>query len=360
MQILCLDIGSGTQDVLLLNTTQPLENAIQLVLPAPTVLVANGIREATKRGDSILLTGDTMGGGACTQALKAHLESGLAVYAVPRAAATFNDDLEQITSWGVKIISPDEAKRLKTEATVLMQDINIKALRKALFDWSIILDPDLVGVAVLDHGIANPEESQRLSRFRYLERLLKKNNNLEALIFTPEDLPSHFTRMQAVVRSLHSKAPLVLMDTGAAAVLGASLDKIVAAHPHRLAINLGNSHTIAFLLLSAQILGLFEHHTKQLTVAKLEAYLEKFLVGDLSLIEVWQDGGHGSLTIEKGQNPFLAATGPQSSLLASSRLNPYFAAPYGNAMLAGCFGLVKALGVRYPAFQEEIEKALLA
>ena len=69
MRLLCVDIGSGTQDVMLLDTAQPVENAVQPVLPAPTVLVAEKIRVATIRSNAVLLEGEQMGGGACTQAL---------------------------------------------------------------------------------------------------------------------------------------------------------------------------------------------------------------------------------------------------------------------------------------------------
>lgn len=359
MRLLCIDIGSGTQDVMLLDTTQPVENAIQLVLPAPTVLVAEKIRAATIHGNTVLLVGEQMGGGACTQALRKHLETGLVVYSVPAAAFSFSDDLEEVSSWGVKLVSPDETAKLKIDMIIRMQDVALDVFREALLRWDIKLDPDVVAVAVLDHGTAPPGESQRLSRFRHLERLLKQQNTLEALIFTPADLPEGFTRMQAVVRSLGREVLQVLLDTGAAAVLGASLDRIVASHPHCLAVNLGNSHTIAFLLAESRVLGLFEHHTGRLSMTKLEMLLERLVSGELPLMEVWEDGGHGSFVIGKGENPFLVATGPRRSLLVSSRLNPYFAAPFGSMMLTGCFGLAKAVAIRFPEWRDEIERTLL-
>lgn len=359
MRLLCLDIGFGTQDVLFIDTAQKVENAIQLVLPAPTALVAKEIRSATAHGKSLLLTGDTMGGGACTRALKEHLEKGGTAYALPAAALTFSDDLGEVDSWGVKLVSPDEAARLKVGTTVRMGDINLEAFHKALSQWDIPLEPDVVAVAVLDHGTAPPGESQRLSRFRRLESLIKPGNGLESLAFTSTDLPDYFTRMQAVVRSLDNTAPLVLMDTGAAAVLGASLDREVAAHPHRLVVNLGNSHTIAFLLVESRILGLFEHHTGRLSLNKLEGLLEKLVSGDLSLTEVWEDGGHGSLVLERGDSPFLAATGPRRSLLMPSQLNVCLAAPFGSMMLAGCFGLAKAVSIKFSEWRGEIERAFL-
>ena len=359
MRLLCLDIGSGTQDILLLDTTQPVENAIQLVLPAPTLLTAQRIEAATARGDSIVLIGETMGGGDCTSALRKHLEAGLSAYATPTAARSFSDHLEKIASWGVQFVSPDEAASIKTGTVIRMRDVALDVLEKALSCWDVRLAPDVVAIAVLDHGDAPAGESDRAFRFRQLEHLLRKNNTLESFIFTPDELPDLLTRMYAVVRSLEGKFPLILMDTGAAAVLGASLDRTVATHPHRLAVNMGNSHTLAFHLAEARILGLFEHHTSALSLSRIELLLDKLVSGELRSAEVWEEGGHGSVLLERGENPFVTATGPRRSLLASSRLNPYFAAPFGSMMLVGCFGLARAIAIKFPQWQDEIERALL-
>jgi len=360
MRILCLDIGSGTQDILLMDTAQPVENAIQMVLPSPTVLVAGQINEATAKGDAILLTGETMGGGACAHALKKHLRAGFRVYAVPAAALSFDDNLEEVTSWGIKLVSPDEAAHLKVDRRIMMQDVRFDTLAQALSAWDIPLAPDVIAVAVLDHGTAPPGQSQRLSRFQYLESLVRQDDTMDSLIFTPDDLPEYFTRMESVARTVNAEIPLVLMDTGAAAVMGASLDTTVARYSHRLAVNLGNSHTIAFLMDDFKILGFFEHHTRRLSPDKLDSLLGRLISGDLPLMDVWNDGGHGSLTIAGGNQPFLVATGPRRSLLVSSPRHPWFAAPFGNMMLSGCFGLARAAARKLPAFRDEIEKALLA
>ena len=359
MQILCIDVGSGTQDILLLDTKQTMENAIQLVLPAPTVLVAQKIERATVSGTPIILIGETMGGGACTGALLRHLQAGFEAYATTEAAKSFNDDLEKVVSWGVRLLSYDETVGLKTGTIIRMKDIDLDMLEKSLLCWGIKLKPDALGVAVLDHGAAPPGESQRVFRFRQIEGLLQKNNSLESFIFNSTEIPGSFTRMLAVVRSVHKDIPLVLMDTGAAAVLGASLDEVVAGHSHRLVINVGNSHAIAFLLDQRRVMGLFEHHTSGLSLQKLDTLLEKLVLGNLSQNEVWSEGGHGSLIIESGHAPFVVTTGPRRILLAPSGLKPYFAAPFGSMMLTGCFGLTLGIAIKFPKCREEIEKALV-
>ncbi len=359
MYLLCLDIGSGTQDVLLLNTSEAVENAVQLVLPSPTLLVAQKIEAATSHGDSIVLSGRTMGGDANARALRKHLAAGLKAYATPDAARTFNDDLNEVTSWGVKLISSEEAKRLGSAVMIETGDVNLDTLRQALSSWDIKLAPDIVAVAVLDHGAAPLGESDRLFRFRHLEHQLQETPTLESFIFIPSELPDYLTRMHAVARSLHGIAPLVLMDTGAAAVLGASLDRVVAFHSSRLCVNAGNSHTIAFYLDGSRVLGLFEHHTSLLTAEKLDTLLERLVSGQLSSSKIQEEGGHGAVVLEKGELPLVAATGPRRQMLASSRLNPYFAAPFGSMMLAGCFGLARAVALKLVECRVEIERALV-
>ncbi|HPL30287.1 MAG TPA: pyruvate formate lyase-activating protein, partial [Anaerolineae bacterium] len=56
-RILAVDIGGGTQDILLYDAAQPVEDCVQLVLPAPTVIVAGRIRQATAAGQAVYLSG---------------------------------------------------------------------------------------------------------------------------------------------------------------------------------------------------------------------------------------------------------------------------------------------------------------
>ena len=81
MHILAVDIGTGTQDVLLFDTDKEPENAMNLVMPSPTVLLAQAIRAITQTGDDLLLVGVTMGGGPCTWAVEEHLQAGHRVFA---------------------------------------------------------------------------------------------------------------------------------------------------------------------------------------------------------------------------------------------------------------------------------------
>src|SRR3954454_13125007 len=112
MRILAIDVGTGTQDILLFDSEQEIENSIKMVMPSPTAVIARQIRAATELGQPILLDGVTMGGGASHWAAMDHVRAGFAVHATPDAARTFDDDLDGVASMGIQVVSEDEATSL--------------------------------------------------------------------------------------------------------------------------------------------------------------------------------------------------------------------------------------------------------
>jgi uncharacterized protein (DUF1786 family) len=155
------------------------------------------------------------------------------------------------------------------------------------------------------------------------------------------------------------------MDTGSAAVLGSLEDPLVRSQPHSLLCNIGNFHTLAFHLVEGRIVGIFEHHTGEINRTQLEDMLVKLARGTLSNEEVFDTSGHGALILEtpstndRASFPFLAVTGPRRELLRGSKLHPYEATPHGDMMLAGCFGLLRALADHGPHLAPLIEPSLL-
>ncbi|MFN2185066.1 MAG: DUF1786 family protein, partial [Anaerolineae bacterium] len=198
MQILAVDVGTGTQDVLLFDTDKEPENALKMVMPSPTVLVAQAIREATRTGADLLLTGVTMGGGPCGWAAEDHLKAGYRLFATPDAARTFNDDLEQVDAMGVVVVSEDEAAALTEARRLTMLDLDYAALARAFAAFGVDLDRvDVLGVAVFDHGAAPPDYSDRLFRFEYLAERIRTGAGLAAFAFERSQIPSSMTRLQA-------------------------------------------------------------------------------------------------------------------------------------------------------------------
>jgi uncharacterized protein (DUF1786 family) len=361
MQILAVDVGTGTQDVLLFDTNKEPENALKLVMPSPTVKLAQAIAAATAAGDDLLLTGVTMGGGPCAWAAEDHLKAGYQVFATPDAARTFNDDLDEVGSMGVQVVSEDEATRLGGVRSLTMLDFDYEALARAFGAFGVDLNSaDLLAVAVFDHGAAPSGYSDRLFRFEYLAERIKAGKGLAGFAFPRGEIPASMTRLHAAIATAPEDRPLVAMDTAPAAVLGALEDKYLHTHREVVVANIGNFHTLAFCLRDRVIAGLFEHHTGLLDQAKLEALLTQLAAGTLSHDELFAEHGHGALVLDLTPVPldFLAVTGPRRSLLEGSTLRPYLAVPYGDMMMAGCWGLVRACAQVLPWTREVIEEAL--
>lgn len=359
MKILCIDIGTGTQDILLFDSTTEIENCLQMVMPSPTVLVANQIRGATKRGERILLTGTIMGGGPSNWAAEDHVRAGLQVFATPDAALSFNDELDKVAEMGIQVISADEAKSLNATRVVL-RDVDLDAVAQSFYAFSVAPDYDALAVAVFDHGNAPPAISDRTFRFEFLAERIRATGKLSGFAFMRDDIPARLTRMHAAAKSVTADVPLLLMDTAPAAVRGAMDDDVVARHPTALIANLGNFHTLAFRFTDGAITGVFEHHTGELKQPQLENFLMQLADGTLTNDAIFYSQGHGAVLFDTQPQPldFLAVTGPRRSMLLHSPLNLYFAVPYGDMMLAGDFGLLHAYADLNPDAADEIEDAL--
>jgi uncharacterized protein (DUF1786 family) len=336
--VLAIDVGGGTQDILLFEPIKNIENCTKLVLPSPTVLVRNQINKATQEGKDIFLTGPVMGGGPSVRGVKDHLAAGLKAYATPEAAKTIYDDLDRVQEFGVIITEEPPATNIVTIAT---GDLDLPRLEQVLKLFQIPL-PEEVAVAVQDHGEAIGQ-SNRLVRSKNWEEFILSGGNPYELVY--REIPTHLTRMQGV-KKLFPQA--ILMDTGPAAIIGALCDPEVARHQETglTIVNVGNMHTLAFLIKGDKIWGMFEHHTKMMTPEKLAYLLARLQQGKLTQEEIYQDGGHGGTISSHYSNlpspfEFVSVTGPNRRL--AEILNPYFAVPYGDMMLSGCFGLVKAL-----------------
>jgi uncharacterized protein (DUF1786 family) len=373
MRILTVDIGTGTQDIFLYDSRLDLENGFKLVLPSPTMMVHHRLKQATRRGDAVLLRGVTMGGGPSGWAAEAHIKAGYRLYATADAARTLDDDLDRVAAMGVILVSDEEAAHLPDSVTPIdLRDFDFSAIAASFELFGVSLRGlEAVAVAVFDHGNAPPGYSDRQFRFDYLDARIREKNNLSAFAYRAADIPLLMTRLQAVADSAQDvDSPLVVMDTAPAAVLGAMFDRKVAALPRVIIVNVGNFHTLAFRLGHGEIEGVFEHHTGLLDLHKLENYLHSLADGTLQHAEVFGDHGHGALVYASTPLPFgegefdVAVTGPRRNIFSAGMshmggaLRPYFPTPFGDMMITGCFGLLAAVGDIMPELGEVIRASL--
>ncbi len=366
MKILAVDVGTGTQDVFLYNSQLDLENGYKLVLPSPTMIIRSKLRQATRQRQPVLLAGVTMGGGPSSWAVETHLKAGLPVYALPDAARTINDDLEKIQDMGIILVSEDEGLGLPENVQrIEMGDFNFSLISQMLEQFCVSLDHlAAIAVAVFDHGNAPRGISDRRFRFDYLDHRIRAENRLSAFAYRSQDIPPSMTRLQAVAKSANDiPVPLVVMDTAPAAVLGATLDWQVTACPRIMIANIGNFHTLAFRMGPSGVEGMFEHHTGEITLQRLEALLRGLAGGTLKNEDVFRQQGHGALMYSHeplsldANEIFLAVTGPRRNLLKELALRPYFAVPFGDMMMAGCCGLLAATADVIPELGETIRNS---
>lgn len=369
MLILAVDVGTGTQDILYFNSEKEVENSLLMVMPAPTQIIAKKVRKATKKGKTIVFTGNIMGGGPSTFAIRTHIKAGFRVYATEKAALTINDNIEKVKAFGIQIVSEAEAKKLASEENaqeIIMQDFDPESTSAALSAFEVQM-PTNYAVAVQDHGNA-PEKSNRIYRFELLRELIEKGGELENFVYRPEEIPEAFTRMKAQADSLlktagNRKTRAVFMDTGPAAIFGALTDP--AAVQPSVVVNIGNGHTLGALVNENRIMAVFEHHTSLMSPEKLQDYIIRLADGKLGFDDVFEDGGHGAYRRETPgfeqisfeQVRSILVTGPKREKLEkvseseirkeiSNKL--HFAAPFGSMMLSGCFGLLAGFLEKYP------------
>jgi len=340
MRILAIDVGTGTQDIMIYNTQKELENSIKLVLPSPHLYISQQINETE---NDIYFTGEIMGGGKIKKSLQEHMQKGYKVVMESLCAKTIRDDINQVKALGIEIA--DKTKNYNNYTKITMKDINISKLSEFLLGYDLEFDFDEIAIAVQDHGY-NENMGDRDFRFEKIrEKLSKPISPLE--FGFKENLPEYFTRMQAVKRTIEkegiTKTPLI-MDTKFASIAGMCYDEISKSLNSYIVIDIGNGHTTAASIENGKIQGVFEHHTSSLTGESLERYIKRLASGEITFEEVYNDHGHGAHVL----NPIskiekVIVSGPKRELIEKTNLDWHHAAPGGDVMMTGTVGLIKTI-----------------
>ncbi len=337
-RILAIDVGAGTQDILVYDASRSPENCFKMVLPSQTQVIASRIRTSTSEGRAIHLDGLLMGGGASTDAILAHIAAGLRITATPSAAATVHNNLDRVRLQGVEIAeaAPDGATVIRTG------DVDLPAIAAVLDRFAVPM-PKNIAVAVQDHGY-RPGQGNNDVRFEYLQSLLDEGGELSHMVFT--EAPPGMTRMSSVLGAIGGG---VVMDTGAAAVLGALGDPLVRLHAQAdgvVLVNVGNMHTFATLLKHDRLYGLFEHHTGGISAEIIGTLVSGLQTGTLDPSSFREQfDGHGAAIHPEygteGPFSFVAVTGPNRGI--ARELGYHEAAPFGDMMLTGAYGLAEGM-----------------
>ncbi|MCK4885519.1 hypothetical protein KAS24_05540, partial [Candidatus Bathyarchaeota archaeon] len=246
MKILAIDIGAGTEDVLLYDDTKrSIENCIKMVLPSPSQVFAAKVKTATRQGNDLFVKGDTIGGEPFSHALKRHIEAGFKVSMTENASYTVRNNLDQVKELGIEIVEDSGPEKFEGE-TIVLEEVNIEKLHGLLKHFGeTFSDIDFVAVAVQDHGVFPDGIANRRFRIKKMRELLEKNPNPEAFAFMENEIPPYYPRMKSAVHASKRQLPsarVLVMDTSPDAILGCLMDPVVENVDPILAVNVGNGH----------------------------------------------------------------------------------------------------------------------
>ena len=109
---------------------------------------ARRIARITKLGKPLFLSGQVMGGGAVSKAVRNHVKSGLEVYSLEDPALTLHDNPEKVTGMGG---ANNRRKTDNNQVEVVLGDLDLQSLEQALAPFEVSL-PGIVALAIQDHG----------------------------------------------------------------------------------------------------------------------------------------------------------------------------------------------------------------
>jgi uncharacterized protein (DUF1786 family) len=209
-------------------------------------------------------------------------------------------------------------------------------------------DFDAVVVCAQDHGVPPPGMSHLDFRHRIYKERLDARPHPHVLLFSAGEVPVVLNRLRSVALSAEQlpAREVYVMDSGMAAVVGASLDAHVPKDRPFVVLDVATSHTVCAAVAEGELAGLVEYHTVDITRERLDLLLEELVAGRLDHRRVLEEGGHGAY-IRRPVGPealkTIIATGPKRRLVLGSRLPMIFGAPLGDNMMTGCVGLLESL-----------------
>lgn len=344
-RFLILDIGAGTMDLLYHDTESGLH--YKAVAKSPVLYLAE---KAASLPGNLLITGNEMGGGPISKVLRQRAQEAEVMMSVS-SAATVHHNLEKVRSWGIKIIEDREAEDLrhnKKYSALTIGDLDVERLKHILEGLGVSLSFDVVGICAQDHGTPPEGVSHLDYRHSIFKASLDDNPFPHALLFKADEVPVTLNRLKSIAESarLLPTDEIYVMDSGMAAILGATMDPQARPKEKVLTLDVATSHTIGAAIDGGEIAGFFEYHTHDITLERLESLLCELADGKLEHRQILEEGGHGAY-IRKAFGfqaaEIILATGPKRRLVENSRLPVVFGSPLGDNMMTGTVGVLEAI-----------------
>jgi len=345
MKFLLVDIGAGTMDVLYYDDESDLHYKAVVISPVRTLAKA-----AERLRGNLVVTGCEMGGGPVTAVLKQRAREADVAMTAP-AAATLHHDPDRVREWGVRIVDDHGADHLGRDGRyhhLSLTDLQIGRLSRIVEGFGVPFSFDVVAVCAQDHGVPPTGVSHLDYRHNLFKEKLDHRPFPEALLFRSDELPETFSRLSAICKTAAGlpAGEIYVMDSGMAAILGASMDLRAQIAGSSMVLDIATSHTVGAALSKGAIAGFFEYHTHDITRARLESLLGELADGNLSHETILAEGGHGAYIRESvGMDNVesIISTGPRRRLIHDSSLPIVPGAPFGDNMMTGTVGLLEAV-----------------
>jgi uncharacterized protein (DUF1786 family) len=317
------------------------------VVKSPVLSLAE---KAQSLSGNLLITGTEMGGGAISKVLIERAREAEVIMS-DSAAATVHHNPERVRSYGIKVVEDTEAETLrdnKNYTHLTIGDIQLSRLERIIDGVGIAFAFDVVGICAQDHGIPPKGVSHLDYRHDIFKASLDRSPYPHALLYRNDEVPGTLNRLRAIVESAE-KLPsdeIYVMDSGMAAILGASMDAQVGSKVRIMILDIATSHTVGAAIEKGQIAGFFEYHTQDITLEKIEKLLPDLADGKLVHRKILQEGGHGAYILKAfgfKSAEVILATGPKRRLIQNSRLPIVPGAPLGDNMMTGTVGVFEAI-----------------
>jgi uncharacterized protein (DUF1786 family) len=267
------------------------------------------------------------------------------------AANTLNHDPEKVRCWGIQVIADSDLETYDRDRGfnhIHLADIDVERIKKIVEGFGVSFAFDSVGICAQDHGMPAAGASHLDFRHSLFKEKLDQNPFPHTLLYEAEAVPATFNRLRSIARSAKALPTdeIYVMDSGMAAIVGASMDLRARAQKPLLVLDIATSHTVGAALLGNEIAGFFEYHTRDITLERLEYLLQALADGNLDHRTILEEGGHGAYI----RHAFgfravegIVATGPKRRLVQTTKLPIRYGAPWGDNMMTGTVGLLEAI-----------------
>ena len=344
-RFLIVDIGAGTMDVLWFDDES--RQHFKAVARSPVLQIAE---ELGRTQGKLLITGAEMGGGPVTGVLRERVRHDEVIMS-RSAAFTIHHDQEKVRAWGIKILPDEEADALRSDPDyrhAVMSDLSTERLRQVVEALGVPFQFDVIGLCAQDHGIPPVGISHLDYRHNIFKERLDAAPYPHALLYNRDSIPETFNRLRSLARSAEELPvhEIYVMDSGMAAILGASMDVQARPNDRIIVLDVATSHTVGAALERGAIAGFFEYHTHDITLERLETLVVELAEGNLNHKRILAEGGHGAYMCRAfgfDSTEIILATGPKRRLLEGSRLPMVMGSPLGDNMMTGTVGVLEAI-----------------